>query len=82
VSGQLPAKGELIVVKWPGGPHNFLLKFDHEVPTAGLSKPDWLTLSGVVVEPAAQKGRLRTFYARQLSEREFTLVSAQSSAQG
>jgi hypothetical protein len=46
---ELPHKpGELVTVFWPGGPHNFVLEFDHaeEFDLYGGEWTDWFLIHG------------------------------------
>lgn len=47
----LPMKGERITIRWPGGPHDFVMEFEIE-DTHIAGPPGWYYLHGLVVSPA------------------------------
>jgi hypothetical protein len=67
----LPIKGELVSVRWPGGPHDFVLQFDH-VNTSIPNPPGWehwVTLVGV-----ANPGGWSRFYVQPVEPGVWTLL--------
>jgi hypothetical protein len=56
----LPERGQRVTILWPGGPHNFLIKFERMVPAEPPPSPGpkgdgwagWVYLQGQVVQPA------------------------------
>lgn len=47
----LPTEGDRIVIRWPGGPYDFVMDFLCE-RTPRPPTPGWHFLHGVIVEPA------------------------------
>ena len=48
-TAELPAKGEKITIRWPGGPYDFEMIFERE--DAPPPHPGWHFLHGLVVSP-------------------------------
>ncbi len=69
-----PAYGDRVTVRWPGGPHDYLLEFDHFRTERFVG--GWVLLVGRQVEPEGGQrggGYLRTFYVRPVEAGVFTL---------
>lgn len=57
--------GDLVTVRWPDGPHDYMIEFKDAVPfgPGNQSRPDWFLISGRVVQPRGpMEGRQHTFY--------------------
>lgn len=55
-------RGDRVTVRWPNGPHDFVLKFDSIRPEG---QDGWVLVTGLVVEPQGPKHRaMRSFYVR------------------
>lgn len=70
----VPARGERVTIRWPGGPHDFVLTFDHFRPER--FHDGWVLVVGRQVEPEGMErgyGWLQTFYVRPVGDRVFTL---------
>lgn len=68
--GDLPKRGEEVTILWPGGEHDFVIRFEYAEPMAG----GWVVLHGLVVKPEGIEHRERRgFYARPVEGGEFTL---------
>jgi hypothetical protein len=50
MSSELPQPGDEITIRWPGGPHDFVMHFRREGDPAPW--PGWHYLHGSIVEPA------------------------------
>lgn len=49
MASELPAAGEHITIRWPGGPHDFEMVFEREGDPCPF--PGWRYLYGVIVLP-------------------------------
>ncbi|MEV6633859.1 hypothetical protein AB0M54_24220 [Actinoplanes sp. NPDC051470] len=55
----LPKRGDRITIEWPGGPHNFVIKFEKQVTAEPPPSPGpngdgwagWVFLQGQQLEP-------------------------------
>lgn len=68
------ARGDRVTVRWPGGPHSYVLEFDHIQPER--FHDGWVLLAGRQIEPEGMQrggGYLRTFYVRPVADGVFTL---------
>lgn len=67
---------ERVVVRWPGGPHDFEL--EPQPFTAWLKpdrKPGWYLVTGWVVKPEGAEHRtMRSFYAERVGPTEFVMI--------
>ena len=69
------AVGDEIVIRWPGGPHGFVIEYyDDGRQLMPSPSPGWQYLRGVVIEPPGPGWRsLRTFYVRPIEGGEYSL---------
>lgn len=66
---KLHERGERIIVRWPGGPYDFVIEFSY----AESGRDDWLTIHGLCVDPEGPQDRtMRSFYFRQVEGEERT----------
>jgi hypothetical protein len=71
----LHKRGELVTVRWPGGPYDFVLEFEYAESVNTLGWEDWIVIHGLVVEPAGPQHRnLRGFYVHPIGENEYELL--------
>lgn len=49
MASELPEPGDEITIRWPSGPHDFIMHFRREDPPPPY--PGWHHLYGVIVEP-------------------------------
>jgi len=69
---KLPDKGVHVYIVWPGGPCNFVIKFDHAERTTPAG---WFWVSGLVIRPEGMKDQAPiTFYARRTARFTFKLL--------
>lgn len=57
----LPARGERVTIVWPNGPYDFEIQFER-VKTDVPAAPGWVTLYGLVVQPADGQHGWQSFY--------------------
>lgn len=69
----LPAKDELITIRWPGGEHDFVMKFACEDRKMMGAPFGWTYLHGQIVEPESWYNRSWSFMAR-LVDGEWTML--------
>lgn len=62
---ELPAKGERVTIRWPGGPYDFVIQFDAIDESMPRAEDGWLWMTGYVVEPVGPRHQTwQTFYVR------------------
>jgi hypothetical protein len=65
-----------VTVRWPGGPHDFVLEY--LPPKPGWypdHQPGWFWVTGRVVEPAGpEHGATRTLFAERIGPDEFRMI--------
>jgi len=67
--------GELIDIRWPGGPHDFQIEFEYAEELKVEGWEDWIVLHGLVVKPASTQFRTsRAFYAKPVGERTYEVL--------
>jgi hypothetical protein len=72
---KLHKSGERVTVRWPGGPYDFVMEFDHAEAINAPGWEDWFNIHGVVVEPSEPKHHVyRAFYVHQVGKGEYALV--------
>jgi len=73
---KLHERGELVTVRWPGGPYDFVLEFEAAEPVGAVGWEDWFNISGMQVKPREQWPLGRTFYVRPVEDEPgvYTLV--------
>jgi hypothetical protein len=60
---KLHKRNERVTIRWPGGPYDFVVEFDHAEPAASPGWEDWLVIHGLCVEPEGPGHRaMRSFY--------------------
>jgi len=70
---QLHRPDERITIRWPGGPHDYVIEFEKAEPLDAIR--GWLYLYGLVVQPSAPQFRTRRgFYCRPVGDREYTML--------
>jgi hypothetical protein len=64
MTARLPERGELVTIRWPGGPHDIVIKFDC-VPS-GWPAPakGWVWLRGQVKEPRMPAPWVQVFHVQ------------------
>lgn len=67
-----------VTVRWPDGPHDFVLEGSYEEPAGTHSSTGdepWVVVHGLVVEPAGvEHRRWRGLYARRTGPAEYTML--------
>lgn len=48
---KLPERDERVLIRWPGGPYDFLIRFDRAARPELQGWEDWVILYGLVVQP-------------------------------
>lgn len=68
------AGGEQVTVRWPGGTHDFVIKYTGAELVAGpsWSEEPWFVVHGDIIEPA--RSTLYGFYSRRTGPAEFTML--------
>jgi len=74
----LHKRGERITIRWPGGPHDFVLEFEYAEPVGGVGWEDWFTITGVVVEPGT--ARMQSFYVHPVEAGVYALLPVRESS--
>ena len=70
-------RGERVTIRWPGGPYDFVVLFDHAETSTLPGWEGWLTVTGPCVEPAGPRRRsVRSFFVRRVAgaERTYALL--------
>jgi hypothetical protein len=66
----LPKKDQLITIRWPDGPHDFVMRFLYEDSTMLGGAPEWRWLHGQIVEPDSWHGRRWSLMVRWVFSRD------------
>ncbi|MEU4237919.1 hypothetical protein [Actinoplanes sp. NPDC026619] len=60
---KLHARRERVTIRWPDGPYDFVVEFDHAEPGGMSGWDDWLIIHGLCVEPEGPQHRtMRSFF--------------------
>lgn len=62
---QLPThkRDERILIRWPGGPYDFVIEFESVEPVLAKGWEGWVSIRGFVVEPQGLRHQMtRSFY--------------------
>jgi hypothetical protein len=78
---QLPEKDERITIRWPGGPHDFVMIFKELAPGWESGPNGYLFLRGEIVEPPREWPDFRVLYARPTGQPgEYSLIGNKTQA--
>lgn len=70
---KLHEPGERITVRWPNGPHDFVILFEYAEPVRAEGFEGWLVIHGLCVEPEGPQHRtMRHFYVHPVEGEERT----------
>lgn len=59
----LHKRGERILIRWPGGPYDFIVEFEYSERVLAAGWEDWIVVHGFVVEPQGPQHQMtRSFY--------------------
>lgn len=61
IAAHLPAEGELFTIRWPDGPHDFVMEFIGEDFKMAGAPQGWTYLHGRIREPEEWHGRPWSF---------------------
>jgi hypothetical protein len=69
----LPRDGETVTIRWPDGPHDFVMRFLYEDRKMCGTPPGWTFLHGQIVEPDSWHKRCWSFMVH-LVDGEWTML--------